>query len=117
MVDAKPPLHIKLFGGFQVTIGDEPIPATNWRLRKAAHLLKLLALAPGNSLHREQLLDALWPALDPGAAAHNLRYALHVARGILEGSPAKLPRALHLEGERVVLRPEGGLDVDVAAFT
>src|SRR5919112_790832 len=77
-----PPLRITLLGGFQVAIGDEPIPATRWRLRKAAHLLKLLALAPGHSLHREQLLDALWPDLEPAAAARNLRYALHVALGL-----------------------------------
>src|SRR5919112_964073 len=111
-----PPLRITLLGGFQVAIGDEPIPATRWRLRKAAHLLKLLTLAPGHALHREQLFDALWPDLDPGAADHNLRYALHVARGVLEAPPATLPRALHLEAGRVVLRPTGPLQVDVAEF-
>ncbi|MFN8516764.1 MAG: tetratricopeptide repeat protein [Chloroflexia bacterium] len=110
------PLQINLLGGFRVVVGSCEIPSAAWRLRKAAHLLKLLALAPGQSLHREQLLDALWPDLEPAAAARNLRYALHVARGVLEAAPASLPRALHVEGDRIVLRPAGPLLVDVAAF-
>src|SRR5947209_5773716 len=109
-----PDLRITLLGAFRVVAGGALIPDSAWRLRKAAALVKLLALAPAHALHREQLLDALWPDLDPAAATRNLRYALHVARGVLEGPPAGLPRALHLEGERVVLRPRGGLHVDVA---
>ena len=46
-------------------------------------LVKLLALAPGHRLHREQLLDALWPELDPVAAANNLHQVVHVARRAL----------------------------------
>src|SRR4051812_36168256 len=112
-----PQLRISLLGGFRVAVGDHNILPTTWRLRKAAHLLKLLALAPGHSLHREQLLDALWPDLEPDAAARNLRYALHVARGVLEAAPASLPRALHVEEERIALRPAGALLIDVAAFS
>jgi hypothetical protein len=35
----------------------------SWRLRKAAGLVKLLALAEGHRLHREQAMDLLWPDL------------------------------------------------------
>lgn len=111
-----PTLYIELLGSFRVTIADDSIPDTAWRQRKATAVVKLLALAPGQVLHRDQVLDLLWPDLPPDAAAHNLRYALHIARGILEGPPARLPRALHLTGELLVLRPEGGLAIDVVAF-
>ena len=111
-----PTLHIELLGTFRVTIADESIPDSAWSQRKATAVIKLLALAPGQVLHRDQVLDLLWPDLPPDAAAHNLRYALHIARSILEGPPAHLPRALHLAGELLILRPSGALTIDVVAF-
>jgi two-component SAPR family response regulator len=74
---------IKLLGGFAATRAGEPIPASVWRLRKGRELVKLLALAPGHRLHREQLMDSLWPDLDPAAAANNLHQVVHVARRAL----------------------------------
>jgi DNA-binding SARP family transcriptional activator len=74
---------IKLLGGFVATRGDQPIDPSVWRLRKGRELVKLLALAPGHQLHREQLMDARWPDLDPAAAANNLHQVVHVARRAL----------------------------------
>lgn len=73
-----------MVGRFGVAVGDAVVPDDVWRRRKPAALLKLLALAPGHRLHREQLMDALWPDLDPGAAAANLRKALHQVRTALD---------------------------------
>jgi predicted ATPase/DNA-binding SARP family transcriptional activator/DNA-binding CsgD family transcriptional regulator len=111
-----PPLRIELLGQFRVTVGDQAIPARRWRQRKAGQLLKLLALAPNNALHWDQVLDALWPDLDPSAANRNLRYALHVARHTLETSFPGLPRALHLASGRLSLHPHGPLWIDSVAF-
>src|SRR5918998_82824 len=80
-------LRIGLLGGFSVTVGDRKVDESAWRLRKAASLMKLLALSPGHRLHRERVMDLLWPDLDPRAATNNL----HHARRILE--PAKAPGA------------------------
>jgi DNA-binding SARP family transcriptional activator len=82
-----------------------------WRLRKAKGLVKLLALAPGHRLHREQVMDALWPELSPEAAARNLRKAVHYARQAL-GSRA----AINLNGEVLALAPHAELVVDAALF-
>ncbi len=65
-------LRIKLLGGFSVSVGSRNIEEDAWRLRKAAALVKLLALAPGHSLHREQVMEALWPELGKRAASNNL---------------------------------------------
>jgi DNA-binding SARP family transcriptional activator len=73
-------LRIELLGGFRVVVATEPVSADAWRRSKAAALVKLLALAPAHRLHREQVMDALWPELAPAAAAANLRKALHYAR-------------------------------------
>jgi len=77
-------IRVKLLGGFSVSVGDRPVWKDAWRLRKAASLVKLLALAPGHCLHREQVMDLLWPDLGRMAASNNLRQALHSARQTLE---------------------------------
>jgi DNA-binding SARP family transcriptional activator len=112
-------VRVWLLGGFRVSVGFRSIEEEEWRLRKAASLLKLLALAPGHRLHREQAMDLLWPDLDPRAAANNLHHALHVARRFLEpAAPAATAacRHLHLRGEWFALCPEGPVWVDVEAF-
>jgi DNA-binding SARP family transcriptional activator len=43
-------------------------------------------LSPGHRLHREQVMDVLWPELDPAAAAANLRKAVHEARRVLDAA-------------------------------
>ncbi|MGH3105876.1 MAG: hypothetical protein ACRDM3_01630, partial [Rubrobacteraceae bacterium] len=77
-------VRIWLLGGFKVAIGSRLIEKRAWRLRKASALVKLLALAPGHRLHREQVMDLLWPDLGKKAASNNLRQTLHAARGFLD---------------------------------
>ena len=62
---------------------------TEWRRRQAASLVKLLALAPRRTLHREQVIDALWPDTAIDDAGPRLHKAAHFARrvaGRLEGA-------------------------------
>jgi DNA-binding SARP family transcriptional activator len=109
-------LHIQLLGGLRVAVDGRIVGDDAWRLRKARGLVKLLALAPGHRLHRDQVIEILWPHLDPDAANNNLYYALHVARRALEAGPVAAPRALHLHEDQLRLRPAGLLWVDAAAF-
>src|SRR5215212_2411694 len=73
-------VRIRMLGGFSVSVGTRTIEEDEWRLKKAAGLVKLLALETGHRMHREELMDVLWPELDDKAQANNLRYALHHAR-------------------------------------
>ncbi|MFD4375599.1 AAA family ATPase [Streptomyces sp. NPDC058486] len=70
--------------------------------------MKLLAVAPGHRLHREQIQEMCWPDAAAGAATNNLRVALHAARRALE--PELAPRAassyLLSEGALLSLHPE-----------
>lgn len=102
---------IHLLGGFRVEIDGIPVAAEAWRHRRGAELLKLLALADGNRLHREQVMDALWPDLAPDAAAANLRKAIHFARRAL-GSEG----AVAVDAGMVALWPAADVSVDAAAF-
>ena len=111
-------MRVWLLGGFKVTVGSRTIGEEEWRLKKAGSLVKLLALAEGHRLHREQAMELLWPGLDSEASVNNLHYALHVARRVLEpAAPASATsRYLRLRGEQLALCPEGPLWVDVEAF-
>ncbi|HEX8918055.1 MAG TPA: tetratricopeptide repeat protein [Chloroflexota bacterium] len=105
-------LDIRLFGGFRVTVEGHAIPADAWRLRKAAALVKLLALTPGHRLHRDQILDQLWAESDPASAANNLHYTLHVARRLLD--PDRRFHPLPLRDDYLLL--DGVVTVDLENF-
>jgi predicted ATPase/DNA-binding SARP family transcriptional activator len=107
-------IRIRLLGGFEVTVGARTIEDGAWRLRKAANLIKLLALAAGNRLHREQVMDTLWPELGINAASNNLRQTVHTARRTLD--PTMGSSYLASRDESLVLCPESSLWVDVDAF-
>ena len=109
-------VRIGLLGGFSVTVGERKVSESAWRLRKAASLLKLLALAPGHRLHRERAMDLLWPESGKKAASNNLRQTLHVARRTLHHDPEIASRLLNVSGEQLALCPDGQLWVDVEAF-
>jgi len=91
---------VTLLGGFAAEAAGVPVPDSAWRLRKARELVKLLALADGHRLHREQAMDALWPDRDPGSAANNLNQAVHAARRALgQEAITVLDGLLRLEAE------------------
>jgi DNA-binding SARP family transcriptional activator len=104
-------LCIELLGRFRVTVDGRAVSAGDWRRSRSVALIKLLALAPGYRLHREQVMDALWPELAPEPAAGNLRKAVHYARRTL-GSPD----VIKLDGEILALAPDAELVVDAAGF-
>lgn len=101
---------IQLLGRFSVTVDGATVPGDSWRSRRAADLLKLLALSPDRRLHRSQVMEAFWPDSDPQASGTNLRKALHFARRAMgdeqaivsqQGMLALWPGAeVHIDAER-----------------
>jgi DNA-binding SARP family transcriptional activator len=108
-------LRVSLLGRFAVSVGPRVVGEEGWRLRKAASLVKLLALAPYHRLHREQPMELLWPDLAPRSAANNLHQTLHAARRTLDPDATEF-RYLTLRDEQLFLCPDGALQVDVDAF-
>jgi DNA-binding SARP family transcriptional activator len=109
-------VRVWLLGGFKVTVGSRTIEGNVWRLKKAAALVKLLALAPGHRLLREQAMDHLWPDWDRNTASNNLRQVLHAICRSLTPDPATGSRYLASEDDSLVLCAETQLWVDVEAF-
>jgi non-specific serine/threonine protein kinase len=110
-------VRVWLLGGFRVSVGSRTIEASRWQRRKAESLIKLLALAQGHRLHREQITNFLWPDFDTKSAANNLHRVLRFARGALQTTSANnASRYLALQGDMLVLSPNGSVWVDVEAF-
>jgi DNA-binding SARP family transcriptional activator len=84
-----PPLRVELLGGFRVERIGHPQPVV-WQRRSAKTLTKLLAAHPRHSLHREEILDLLWPNVPAKSALNRFGQALHAARRAFE--PELLPR-------------------------
>lgn len=103
-------VDIRLLGGFEILLDGQPVPASAWSRRQASVLVKILALAPRRSLHREQVMNRLWPDLSPDAAGPRLHKAAHYARRVLG------PDSVVLRSENVVLFPDAAVTVDVDAF-
>src|SRR5919109_3801375 len=103
--------EIHLLGGFRVVVDGSAVPDDAWRHRRGADLVKQLALAPGHRLHREQVMDTLWPDLPGEAAAANLRKATHFARRALgwEGS-------IGIDADMLALLPGAEVHSDVERF-
>jgi two-component SAPR family response regulator len=102
-------VRVSVLGGFVVQLDGRPVPDEVWRRNRARALVKLLALAPGQRLHREELMDALWPSLDAEAAAGNLRKAIHFARRALGAEH------IRFHGDLIALEAPG-LWVDIHSF-
>jgi len=102
---------VTVLGGFEVSVDGRVVPASAWRTRRAADLVKVLALQHGHAMHREQLLELLWPELGAEAGGANLRKAIHYARRAMD-SPESVT------GERGLVSLWGGdVDVDADRFT
>jgi predicted ATPase/DNA-binding SARP family transcriptional activator len=104
-------VDINLLGGFAVVVDGREVGAHAWARRSAATLVKLLALRPGRQLHREQVLDLLWPDLLLEQAAPRLHKAAHYARNAVG-----VPSTVVLGGDVVALLPEADVVVDVERF-
>lgn len=79
-----PELQVYLLGRFQIIVDNVPVEESRWVRKKAKVLLKVLALAPDHGVHREQLLEILWPDMEGDAALNNLHKVIHAARRVLE---------------------------------
>ena len=111
-----PSVELCCFGGFRVAIHGRPVDLAGVRPRARA-ILRLLAVSAGRSVHRESLLEAFWPGVDPNAAAHQLQGAISTVRQALKPDIDGVSRALVVrDGDAYRLALPDDADVDVAAF-
>src|SRR5918911_1735638 len=104
-------LEIRLLGRFEAVVDSRPVPAEAWPQRRAADLVKVLALTPGHRMPRDEVLEALWPSLGADAAASNLHKAASYARRALGARGA-----IVLRSGMVELAPDADVTTDVERF-
>src|SRR4051812_895361 len=104
-------VSVRLLGGFEVVVDGRAVHPHHWRRRSAASLVKLLALAPGRRMRRDEVIDALWPDLLVGEAAPRLHKAAHYARTALGTRDGVV-----LADDAVALLPAADVRLDVTDF-
>lgn len=78
-----PPAHVEDLGHLVVRIGDRTIDGSLVR-RKVLSLICFLVTKPGFAATRDQVLEALWPDLDPSVAVNSLNQTVYFLRRVFE---------------------------------
>lgn len=111
-------LRVHLLGPFQLWRGSEEVEAAAWRRQKARQLFLLLLTHRGSSLHREQIVETLWPESDPESAERDFKVAYNALLSLLEPNRKRhAPSAFILSDHgRYGIRPHADIRTDVAEF-
>ena len=104
-------LRVHLLGKFEVRLGDRLLLDSSWPRRKAKAILKLLALRKDRSLHRDQLIELLWPDTPLEGGANSFRQSLHHLRRAIAADGAG-PAAVTVGRDIVALSRDAWTDVD-----
>ena len=115
--EALPELELRCFGPFAALRRGQPIAAEAFTRSKAIVLLKMLAIRSGAPVHRDVLMEHIWPEVDPQRGANRLHGVVHDLRSVIE--PPRNGRDwtyVRNRGELYYLDCEAGVDIDVARF-
>lgn len=74
------PFRIHLLGRFTITRNERHVPLATWHRKASLTLLKLLAMRRGQSVHRDILIERLWPDAEPRQGRERLKVAVCYAR-------------------------------------
>ena len=102
---------IRMLGGFQVDYEGATVLDAGWRPAKAAAIVKALALQSGRTLHRDRLIELLWPEAEPQAGSSSFYKNMHHLRAALRGAGA--PALVTLHRGAVSLAEDISVDADV----
>ena len=94
-------------GRVSIRVGSRLIVGSDVR-RKVLALVCLLLTRPDMSATRDQVLDALWPDLEPSVAINSLNQTLYFLRRVIEESYSDdlTPGYVHHDSEVIWLDPE-----------
>ena len=73
-------LQIFTLGNFGLAVGEQRIPTIKWKRKQAATLFKYLVAHLGRPIHREILMEFLWPDDDQNQAWKRLKVVIHSLR-------------------------------------
>lgn len=108
-----PSLEIRALGTFQVLRDGVAVQRTEWQSKKARDLLKIL-VALRRPVPREELMELLWPGVDPVRSANRLSVLLSMVRDVLH--PAQTTEVALASDGSVVWLDRSLVSVDVEDF-
>lgn len=114
----RPPvvLGLRCLGRFELRRDESSVPASAWPRTAPRRLLQFLVLQD-RPVHREEVMEALWPGLSPRQAANHLRVALSRLRRVLEPElSAHRPSSFVLTAGATVALARERFDSDVDRF-
>ena len=113
--DPIPPVDLRCFGGLQLTVNGVQVDLSPLRPRSRT-LLRMLALSVEQDVHRERLVDQLWPDTEVGVATRRLQVAVSSTRQFLEQSGMPEGFGVVRRGDAYRLTLPAGSHVDVRDF-
>ncbi|RIK44682.1 MAG: transcriptional regulator [Chloroflexi bacterium] len=87
---ARAAVRVQTLGGFRVWCNGEEIPVTAWGREKAIHLFQYFVTMRRQFVHKEQIIDRLWPDMDIDRGDRDFKVALNALNKALE--PNRGPR-------------------------
>jgi DNA-binding SARP family transcriptional activator len=107
---------VRCLGGLQLRLHGR-----EWDLRavtpRARSLLRLLALHEGRPVHREVLMEALWPGRDPVSGGRNLQVLVSSLRQALEPGRGRGDHTFVVrDGDAYRLALPAGWEIDLTSF-
>jgi DNA-binding SARP family transcriptional activator len=108
-------VQLRCFGAFSLAIGGRPFDESIAKPMERA-LLHLLAARAGEPVHREALMEALWPEADPDAGLHRLQVAISSLRRLLALDPVDAGPRVTREGDSYRLALPDDAECDVQQF-
>lgn len=100
-------LRIFTFGRFGLVAGERGLPVEKWERKQALTLLKYLVTHLGRSVHRDLLIECLWPDVDESQGRERLKVTVYFLRkqlrsaGVREGIVTRVGPAYVLRREAV----------------
>ena len=107
-----------MFGEFRVWRGAGLVGREEWGRQKTRALLKLLLARGGGVISRDEILEALWPGVSPGAAERSLRVTVSLLRRVLEPELGRGPDSRYVVQKRpgYLFDRDSGCEVDAWEF-
>jgi len=87
---------VQTFNDFRVKLDGVELNLTTWRSKKAVDLLAYMILRFPQSVHKEVLIEYLWPEVEPEVGSRRLHHVVSELRRYLEPSATRYAREQYL---------------------
>ena len=111
-------LRVQTLGTFRVWRGAQEIVLQEWRREKARQLFQLMLTHRHKMLDRDQIIEMLWPGLDPEPAKRDFKVALSTLFRVLEPERKRGASSAYVfrDGSLYGLRPGADIWLDAEQF-